>query len=131
MKLDKLLIVDDDDDIRYSIKAALQQHGIDALEARDGNCAIAMVGTKNISGIILDIMMPKRSGILVLEYIRTRFDFDKPIFVLTANESNRLKLNASIYGLSGYYTKPFNVTEMVDEIVRTLMAENSTVAAEP
>ena len=85
----RVLIVDDDAEIVETVRYALQAAGYDVSVARDGNQGLAMAETLDPDLLILDMMMPKRSGFLVLEKIR-RSDSDVvPVIMITANEGSR------------------------------------------
>ena len=66
----KVLLVDDDPEIIESIRFALENKGYQIFIARDGNQGLAMVESEDPDLVILDMMMPKRSGFLVLEKLR-------------------------------------------------------------
>ena len=66
----RVLLVDDDHEIIESLRYALSSKGYDVLVARDGNQGLAMAEREDPDLVILDMMMPKRSGFLVLEKLR-------------------------------------------------------------
>ena len=66
----RILLVDDDREIIESMRIALEAEGYDVILARDGNQGLAMAERENPDLLILDMMMPKRSGFLVLEKLR-------------------------------------------------------------
>ena len=66
----RILLVDDDAEIIESLRLALESHGYTVLVARDGNQGLALTERENPDLVILDMMMPKRSGFLVLEKLR-------------------------------------------------------------
>lgn len=66
----RILLVDDDHEIIESMRLALESRGYRILVARDGNQGLAMAERENPDLVILDMMMPKRSGFLVLEKLR-------------------------------------------------------------
>ena len=66
----RILLVDDDPEIVESLRYALSSRGYDVLVARDGNQGLSMVEREDPDLVILDMMMPKRSGFLVLEKLR-------------------------------------------------------------
>lgn len=119
-----ILIADDDNDIRRTLETAFQRIGYPTFGAGDGDLAIAIAESKELSAIVLDIMMPKRSGILVLEHIRTKLEFERSIFVLTGNASKRLESNANVFDISGYFCKPFNVGLLVSQIDKQIQFDS-------
>ena len=103
----KILVVDDEQRMRKLVKDFLQKNGYDVLEAADGEEAVdVFFGTKNISLIILDVMMPKMDGFQVAAAIRTYSQV--PIVMLTARDSERDELKGFDLGVDEYITKPFS-----------------------
>lgn len=103
----KILVVDDEQRMRKLVKDFLQKNGYEVLEAADGEEAVdVFFGTKNISLIILDVMMPKMDGFQVASAIRTYSQV--PIVMLTARDSERDELKGFDLGVDEYITKPFS-----------------------
>ena len=103
----KILVVDDEQRMRKLVKDFLQKNGYEVLEAADGEEAVdVFFGTKNISLIILDVMMPKMDGFQVAAAIRTYSQV--PIVMLTARDSERDELKGFDLGVDEYITKPFS-----------------------
>lgn len=119
----KVLIVDDDVEIVESIKYALEGAGHAVVVARDGNQGIALAERENPDLMILDMMMPKRSGFLVLEKIRRVRDEPLPVIMITGNEGSRHKAYAELLGVSDYIRKPFAMDRLVNAVGRLLEAE--------
>ena len=84
----KVLIVDDDAEVLESIKQALLAEGADTLTCGDGNAAVRLCETDQPQLVVLDMMLPKRSGFLVLEKIK-RLDTPPRVIMVTANEGKR------------------------------------------
>ena len=102
----KILIIEDDDDIRTSIKMLLQSENFEIIEANNGNIGIEKFND-SINLIILDIMMPGISGLEVCEIIRR--ESIVPILFLTAKASESDKLLGLMSGGDDYLTKPFSL----------------------
>lgn len=119
----KVLIVDDDVEIVESIKYALEGAGHRVVVARDGNQGIALAERENPDLMILDMMMPKRSGFLVLEKIRRVRDEPLPVIMITGNEGSRHKAYAELLGVSDYIRKPFAMERLVSAVGRLLEVE--------
>ncbi|MDG2470857.1 MAG: response regulator transcription factor [Pirellulaceae bacterium] len=112
----RVLIVDDDAEIVETVRYALQAAGYDVSVARDGNQGLAMAETLDPDLLILDMMMPKRSGFLVLEKIR-RSDSDVvPVIMITANEGSRHQAYAEMLGVNDYIKKPFAMDRLIDSV---------------
>jgi len=100
-----ILVVDDDEDIRAGISLALRAEGANILQAADGNDAVAMWRAHEPRVVVLDMMLPKRSGFLVLEELGE--SSSPPIVVMvTANEGRRHEAYARSIGVHAYLTKP-------------------------
>jgi DNA-binding response OmpR family regulator len=107
-----ILVVDDDQDIRASISVALRAEGADILQATDGNEAIALWRSHEPDVVVLDMMLPKRSGFLVLEELREATS--PPIVVMvTANEGRRHEAYAKQLGVHAYLTKPIPLETLI------------------
>src|SRR5438876_10714859 len=82
----RVLLVDDDPEIIDSIRYALESKGFQIFIARDGNQGLAMAEREDPDLVILDMMMPKRSGFLVLEKLRRTRDVPVRVVLITAKE---------------------------------------------
>jgi DNA-binding response OmpR family regulator len=116
----RILLVDDDREIVESMRIALEAAGYDILVARDGNQGLALADRENPDLVILDMMMPKRSGFLVLEKIRRTQPVPLRIIMITANEGNRHKAYAEMLGVDDYIRKPFAMDRLLDSVGRLL-----------
>ncbi len=117
----RILLVDDDYEIVESLRVALESRGYSVLVARDGNQGLAMAERENPDLIILDMMMPKRSGFLVLEKLRRSRPDPLPVIMITANEGSRHKAYAEMLGVSDYIRKPFAMDRLLDSVERALV----------
>jgi DNA-binding response OmpR family regulator len=98
----RILLVDDDQEIIESMRIALQAKGYEILLARDGNQGLAMAEREAPDLVILDMMMPKRSGFLVIEKLRRSSNdalVKQKIIMITANEGSRHKAYAEMLGV--------------------------------
>ena len=121
----RVLLVDDDAEIVEAMKFALENKGYQVLVARDGNQGLAMAEREDPDLLILDMMMPKRSGFLVLEKLRRTRPVPMRIIMITANEGSRHKAYAEMLGVDDYLRKPFAMDRLVDSVAK-LLRENST-----
>lgn len=116
----KVLVVDDESRMRKLVNDFLTKGGYDVIEAADGEEAIdTFYADKDISLIILDVMMPKMDGWEVCKQIRK--DSKVPIIMLTAKGEERDELNGFECGADEYISKPFSpkiLTARVDALVR-------------
>jgi DNA-binding response OmpR family regulator len=116
----RILLVDDDYEIVDSMKLVLESKGFEVLIARDGNQGLAMAERENPDLVILDMMMPKRSGFLVLERLRRTRPVPMRVIMITANEGSRHKAYAEMLGVDDYIRKPFAMDRLMDSVQRLL-----------
>ena len=117
-----ILLVDDDAEVRQAIEAALEPLGSTILVAVDGNAAVELAAEKSPDLVILDMMLPKRSGFLVLEKIkRGKKKGQKPyVVMITANPGQRHKAYAQTLGVDDYLLKPFRMERLVGTVNQLL-----------
>jgi DNA-binding response OmpR family regulator len=116
----RVLLVDDDPEIIDAIRYALESKGYQIFIARDGNQGLAMAEREDPDLVILDMMMPKRSGFLVLEKLRRTREVPVRVIMITANEGSRHKAYAEMLGVDDYIRKPFAMDKLVDAVQRLL-----------
>ncbi|HVC97491.1 MAG TPA: response regulator [Pirellulales bacterium] len=116
----RILLVDDDHEIVESMRLALESRGYKILVARDGNQGLAMAEREDPDLLILDMMMPKRSGFLVLEKLRRSRPVPMRVIMITANEGSRHKAYAEMLGVDDYIRKPFAMDKLLDSVGRLL-----------
>lgn len=127
----RVLVVDDDDDIRDLIGISLAH---DCTYARDGTEAVELLSNQRFDAVLLDVMMPRMDGLEVLRRIRTSPDLaDLPVLMLTAKVSEDDHLRGFQYGCDGYLTKPFDIDELqnaVDDLLRRPASERAAAREE-
>ena len=123
----KILIVDDDPSIIRTMSEALYPHGFEIVSAADGNQGLACIEFFKPQLVILDLMMPKRSGLLVLEGMR-EMDQYIPAIMVTGNDGKRHRHYAEILGVDAYLTKPIRVELLVRTVKRVLEESGQTSA---
>ncbi len=111
----RILVVDDDDDIRESIALALVAEGASIMQARDGNEAIVMWRRYTPPVVVLDMMLPGRSGFLVLEELGAHAE-PPLVIMVTANEGRRHEQYAHALGVHAYLTKPVALETLIETI---------------
>src|SRR3954454_14045667 len=115
-----ILLVDDDADIVDSMRTVLENRGFRVLVARDGNAGLAVAEREVPDLIVLDMMMPKKSGFLVLEKLKGRPGGLIPTIMITANEGSRHGAYAEFLGVKDYIRKPFAIEKLVRSIDQIL-----------
>jgi DNA-binding response OmpR family regulator len=116
----RILLVDDDAEIVESLRLALEARGYSVMIARDGNQGLAITERDDPDLVILDMMMPKRSGFLVLEKLRRTRENPPRIIMITANEGSRHKAYAEMLGVDDYIRKPFPMDRLMASVDRLL-----------
>ncbi len=116
----RILLVDDDSEIIEAMRYTLEAKGYEILVARDGNQGLAMAEREDPDLVILDMMMPKRSGFLVLEKLRRTRPVPLRIIMITANEGSRHKAYAEMLGVDDYIRKPFPMDRLIASVKRLL-----------
>jgi len=114
----KVLVVDDEKLIVKGIKFSLEQDDMEVDCAYDGEEAVAMAKEKEYDIILLDLMLPKLTGLEVCQYIREFSDV--PIIMITAKGDDMDKILGLEYGADDYITKPFASSELVARIKAVL-----------
>ena len=106
----KVLVVDDEKMIVKGIRFSLLQDGYEVDTAYDGDEALQKANENQYDIILLDVMLPKHSGLEVLQQIR---EFSSvPVIMLTAKGEDMDKILGLDYGADDYITKPFNILEV-------------------
>ncbi len=116
----RILLVDDDAEIVESLRLALESNGYTVLVARDGNQGLALTEREDPDLVILDMMMPKRSGFLVLEKMRRTRQTPLRVIMITANEGTRHKAYAEMLGVDDYIRKPFPMDRLIESVRRLI-----------
>lgn len=114
-----ILIVDDDEDILSSVDLAMRAEGAATSKAADGSAAVLACQTNRPDAVVLDMMLPKASGFVVMEKIR---EMDEPpvVVMVTANQGKRHQVYAQDMGVHAYLNKPVSLQRLVDTIVKLL-----------
>lgn len=122
----KVLIADDDKAILDLLHIYMKNEGYECLLANDGDEALELMNkNKDIDVALLDIMMPKMSGMEVLESMRLSGD-QTPIIFITAKEANSDKITGLLAGADDYVTKPFEPLEVIARVKSILRRQGIT-----
>ena len=126
----KVLIVDDDEDVLGSIDLAMRAEGAATETVTDGSAAVSACDGDGPDVVVLDMMLPKRSGFLVLERIKQQ---DEPpvVVMITANQGKRHMAYAESLGVDAYLVKPVPLQRLVETVVRLLAANGQPAEGEP
>ena len=114
----KILVVDDESDIRELIGFYIEKEGFEMLEASDGEEALDIVENEYVDLAIVDIMMPKMDGYEFVEEIKSFKDI--PVIMLSAKSQSIDKLRGFDLGIDDYVTKPFDADELIARVKTVL-----------
>ena len=117
-----ILIVDDDPDILESFDLAMRAEGAKTFLAEDGTEAVSVATSSHPDAVILDMMLPKRSGFLVLEEILS-MDPAPIVVMVTANEGKRHMAYAKTLGVAAYLIKPVGLDKLINTVSSLLKEE--------
>ncbi len=119
----KVLIVDDDPEVRAAIDHALQAEGALTQYCSDGNSAVRICEAEPPDLVVLDMMLPKRSGFLVLDRIK-KIENAPVVVMVTANEGRRHQQYAETLGVDGYILKPVRLERLITMAQKLLDARS-------
>lgn len=114
----KLLIVDDEPDVREFAKSFFKKRDIEVLTASGGLQALSLIGQDNPDLVLLDVRMEEMSGIEVLRELRSRGNTSK-IIMVTGVEDDEVVIEANQLGVIGYIHKPL----VLDELEKIVLAQ--------
>lgn len=120
-----ILLVDDDPDMLTALQTVLDGSGAILQTASDGNLAIEKAAEFDPDLVVLDAMLPKRSGFLVLEKLKgnVKKKGQRPLVIMiTGNEGKRHQVWAESLGVDGYLNKPFRMERLVERM-ETLLSD--------
>ena len=115
----RILVVDDEENIRFLLLSAFAHFGFDAHTCASGNEALQLVETLRPDLMVLDIMMPDVDGFAVLRRLRAARDHT-PVLFLTARDATEDAVHGLTLGADDYVKKPFSLEEVVAR-VRTIL----------
>lgn len=117
MQAKKILIVEDNPDMRAILSLRFKLSGYSVVEASDGEEAIAKTKEENPKLIVLDLMIPKIDGFEVCRILKSNNDYKNiPIIVLSALDQYEDKNTAALAGADCYFTKPFDIEALLKRI---------------
>ena len=125
----RVLVVDDEHNLREMISSYLQNEGYETVEAANGDSAVQTVKNDQIDLVLLDIMMPEMDGYEVLKEIRS-IQKKLPVIMLTAKTDEIDKIVGLEMGADDYITKPFSLRELsarIKAVLRRATNEDSDV----
>lgn len=113
----RILIADDEPNIVAALEYLLQQHGYEVSIARNGDEALKMIEREQPDLLLLDVMMPLRSGYDVCQSVRAREEWRHIRIVMLSAKGREVEVNKGVsLGADAYITKPFSTGELVARI---------------
>ncbi len=113
----RILVVDDDPNLRLLVNSALQHEGYTVFEAGDGEQGLKRVQADSPDLILLDVNMPKMDGLAVLRHLRERDETRQiPVLMLTVQEGEATTRAAFDAGASDYLAKPFTIPQLTARV---------------
>ena len=120
--LHKILVVDDEEDVRKTIKLQLKGTGLEVVEAEDGEKGIEMLDAENaitVDAILCDVRMPKINGVEAVAYFRREYP-SIPVIVLTGFPDVKLAVDFMKEGVVEYLVKPVEKERLVEVVMKAI-----------
>ena len=124
----RILIVDDDTNLRHTLGYAFRQEGFEVVTAEDGDKALASFRQSHPDLVILDVMLPGRDGFDVCRALRR--ESDVPVIMLTARDTELDKVVGLEIGADDYLAKPFSTRELIARVRAMLRRARRTEPAQ-
>ena len=121
--MQRLLVVEDEAKLLRSLERGLVEQGYEVATAATGEEGYYIATTQAFDAVVLDVMLPKRGGIQVLQDLRSN-GFAAPVLILTARDAIEDKVRGLDAGADDYVVKPFAFAELVARL-RALLRRNS------
>jgi two-component system KDP operon response regulator KdpE len=126
MASSKIMIVDDDPDLRQALRLRLRANKYETVNAVDGYSAIAMAYKEQPDLIILDLGLPAGDGFVVLDRLQKDDKLSTiPVIVLTARDPQGSERRALQAGASAFFQKPADNAELLD-VIRATLSQSAT-----
>ena len=114
MRADRILLVEDDKEIREGIEIFLRSQGYQVLQAADGIQGLEILEKEEVQLAVVDVMMPRMDGITMVVRLREKYDF--PVIFLSAKSEEVDKILGLNMGADDYITKPFTPMELLARV---------------
>ena len=108
---EKIMLVDDSENLRYVIKDYFEMEGYEVIDFKDGDMAAKAYNTDMYDLCIIDVVLPGKDGFSLLQEIRKIDDFT-PIIILTSKASKEERIKGFKFGCDDYVAKPFSIEEL-------------------
>jgi CheY-like chemotaxis protein len=124
MSVYKILLADDEMALRFLLTETLADEGYEITEVEDGQAAVDQLKKNAYDLIILDYMMPERTGVEICEWLRKSDNVNQglPVILLTAKALEKDREKARAAGVTTYIVKPFSPLQLVEVVKQLLKA---------
>ena len=112
-----ILVVDDDTDILNGLQFLLEEQGYRVLTALDGEAGLAVISVERPHLVVMDMMMPKKSGFIVLQHVK-ELDDPPAAIMISANGGRFQRAYAESLGVDDFLQKPFSSQQLLDSVRR-------------
>lgn len=126
--MDKILIVEDNKDVNHMLAEVLTEEGFEVTSAYTGIEGLTKINEKEYNLVLLDIMLPFKSGDEILKEVRQFSDL--PVIIISAKDMIGTKIDLLKMGADDYITKPFDLGEVVARVETTLRRSRKQTQAE-
>ena len=109
----KILIIEDDAELSKILALELKHEGFSTVQAIDGREGLEKIKTENPALVLLDVMLPRLSGLEILRKMRNELNLETPVILLTARGETIDKVDGLNSGADDYITKPFKIEEVL------------------
>lgn len=118
----RILLVDDDAEVLATLQAALRDTNAELLTAGNGDHAVKIASEQKPDLMVLDLMLPGRSGFLVIEKLKAIVSSDDMprVIMITGNKGHRHRIYAESLGVAVYMTKPFRMDRLMEAVTELL-----------
>ncbi len=123
MAVKTVLLIDDDQEILLGLRTILEQNGYRVLTADDGDTGIEIAVRELPDLAVVDMMMPKKSGFLVIEKLKRPGATVPKVIMITANEGSRHRAYAEMLGADDYLRKPFSMEQFLEAVAQLCPAD--------
>jgi len=116
--LKTILLIDDDKELVQGLQSVLEAKGYRVITAHDGVAGLSAASAERPDLVIVDMMMPKKSGFLVLEGIKREGSAGPRVIMMTANDGVRHRAYAEMLSVDDYLRKPFAMDKLLESVQR-------------
>ena len=131
--LHKILVVDDEEEVRKTIRLQLKGTGLEVVEAEDGKKAIEVLDAENVTivdAILCDVRMPNINGVEAIAYFRREYPHI-PVIVLTGYPDVKLAVDFMKQGVVEYLVKPVEKDKLVEVVMKAISQRTFIGETEP